>query len=112
MSATGMAAEDYTPAKSYPRIQVNPPAPTREAIIRTFPGRLLHVTVLGSHKKRPLSFDSCAPSPPRPAKHARANRPSSAPSPSPEVLTVFPLLVDCLKVRVANASGVKATDAI
>ena len=31
-----------------------------EAIIRSFPGRVLTVTVLGAHK-RPLSFDSCAP---------------------------------------------------
>jgi hypothetical protein len=33
---------------------------TCEAIIRSFPGRVLTVTVLGT-QKRPLSFDSCAP---------------------------------------------------
>ena len=38
------------------------PAATRtcEAIIRSFPGRVLTVTVL-CDRKRPMSFDSCAP---------------------------------------------------
>jgi hypothetical protein len=42
-----------------------------EAIIRSFPGRVLTVTVLAPHKsgqKRALSFDSCLP--PSPAKRA------------------------------------------
>lgn len=41
---------------------------THEAIIRSFPGRVLTVTVLASHK-RPFSFDSCVPS----AKRFREN---------------------------------------
>lgn len=46
-----------------------PGAPrTFEAIIRTFPGRVLTVTVLAP-QKRALSFDSCLP--PAPAKRAR-----------------------------------------
>mmetsp|Transcript_3983 Transcript_3983/g.9741 ORF Transcript_3983/g.9741 Transcript_3983/m.9741 type:complete len:121 (-) Transcript_3983:72-434(-) len=32
-----------------------------QAIIRTFPGRVLQVTVLSSHCKRSASFDSCVP---------------------------------------------------
>ena len=36
------------------------PLPTYEAIIRSFPGRVITVTVLCG-RKRPMSFDSCAP---------------------------------------------------
>ena len=43
------------------------PVRTCEAIIRSFPGRVLTVTVLCA-RKRPLSFDSCAPAA---AKRAR-----------------------------------------
>jgi len=48
-------------------------ARTFEAIIRTFPGRVLTVTVLAP-QKRALSFDSCLP--PAPAKRARHDEPA------------------------------------
>ena len=47
---------------------------TLEAIIRSFPGRVLTVTVLCA-RKRPLSFDSCAPAP---AKRARGDAAAAA----------------------------------
>lgn len=50
---------------------------TNEAIIRSFPGRVLTITVLASHK-RPFSFDSCVPS--ADCKRARISAPSSPPS--------------------------------
>jgi hypothetical protein len=39
---------------------------THEVVIRSFPGRVLTVTVLGnsSMRKRPFSFDSCLPAEP------------------------------------------------
>jgi hypothetical protein len=48
---------------------------TFEAIIRSFPGRVLTVTVLCA-RKRPLSFDSCAPAPA--AKRARGGDAAAA----------------------------------
>eukprot|EP00802_Teleaulax_amphioxeia_P026988 Tamp_28194.p3 GENE.Tamp_28194~~Tamp_28194.p3 ORF type:complete len:183 (+),score=26.48 Tamp_28194:81-551(+) len=54
---------------------------TFEAIIRSFPGRVLTVTVLCA-RKRPLSFDSCAPAPA--AKRARGgDAAAAAPSAGP-----------------------------
>lgn len=47
------------------------PPRTNEAIIRSFPGRVLTVTVLAAHK-RPLSFDSCLPADIREAAAKRA----------------------------------------
>ena len=47
---------------------------THEVVIRSFPGRVLTVTVLGNSttRKRPFSFDSCLPAEPCEAAAKRA----------------------------------------
>ena len=58
---SGPSDEAHGPAP-LPTYEAHGPAPlpTYEAIIRSFPGRVLTVTVLCA-RKRPMSFDSCAP---------------------------------------------------
>ena len=79
---------------------------TNEAIIRSFPGRVLTVTVLAS-RKRPFSFDSCVPAA-TPTKCARLIEDAHTPPRTPVSRCEIALLKDSMLISEQTARTIRA----